>query len=246
MKKILSVIIAAVMMFSLSGCGGSDTDNSSGDSSQTKTETVTKRNPVRSELYSNDDTYLAEVTYEYDSNGNMLSNTTTWVEDWGGDWEKDEYTYNANNNVLTKTSSRKDNDYKYTLVYEYDEGGKLTKTFSPDDPSYYIGYTYDEKGHLVKRANYDADGNESYPVEITCDEQGRVIQEKEVWESLGWTFLNTTTYDEKGNILKWEYSSNGEVMITHGYLYTEEGLLTRQDCSIESWKIEGYLLHFYE
>ena len=246
MKKLLSAILAAVLAVSLVGCGGGRDNNGGGQTDNPQEETKKVVNPVRSELYDDQGTKLADIEYEYDADGNRLSNTTYWVESWGGGWDRDEYTYNSNGDMLTKTASYSWSEGTSTMNYEYDADGKLLKTYLEGDASMYTGYTYDENGHAVKRAMYYSDGSENYPVELTCDREGRIIQEKEVWESNGWVFIYKTTYDENGNILKWEYSANGEVLLTHNYDYNDEGLLVRQDCSIESWKMEGYVLHYYE
>ena len=203
---------------------------------------MTKKNPIRSELYEDSGYKLADITYEYDADGRRLSNTTTWVA--SGDFETDTYTYDENGNVIKKVLT-----YSYSPGYEnvsnyiYDENGLLIKE-NWGAEEYYIGYEYDEKGHLAKSFNMN-DGTRYEYMAYQCDADGNVLVETVDWGD-GDISTNTYTYDAEGKMLNMDYAMNGQVMFSHAYVYDDEGNLVKQGVSIESWKMEGYVVHYYE
>ena len=240
MKKIFALIMAVIMAFSLVACGGTNNDsgNAQPESNQGQ-ETVVVKNPVRSELYDSSGKILADISYEYDADGKLLSNTTSWNYDFGSGSETDTYTYDSKGNVATKTSSYSDSDYASVKHYEYDADNRLVKEYFDED--YGIKYVYGDDGRLAEVFNYNADGALLWQ---TYSYEGNAVIQTELWGS--WTLTYITYYDEQGNPLKWVYESDGTPMLTHIYTYDAEGKLTKQDVSIESWKMEGYVVHYYE
>lgn len=235
MKKLIALMLALVMAVSFTACGGSENGGS-----QQEEEKV-KKNPVRSELYEESGTLLANISYVYDENGMRVSNSTAWVANT--DVETDTYTYDENGNVIKKVSTYSYSpDYEGVKNYYYDEDGKLIKEdWGSDD--YGIKYEYDENGHLKTKLNFNA-GTETVTSTFTFDESTNTQVETEVWDD--WTFTYTTKYNADGEIEKWDYAVNGEVLRSHHYEYDTEGNLTKQGVSIESWKLEGYVVHYYE
>lgn len=234
MKKIIAIALSAVMALSLVACGGED-------SPQTEEKKPVK-NPVRSELYDDSDNKMADISYEYDENGLRLSNTTTWI--FNGDSETDKYTYDENGNVIKKVGTYSFSpEYESVRNYIYDENGLLIKeNWGADE--FYIGYEYDENGHLTQQFSMN-DGTRYQGLVYQCDENGNVLTETQNWDD-GDVSVHTYTYDVAGKLLKVDYSFNGEIMYTHNYEYDAEGNMTKQGVSIESWKLEGYVVHYYE
>ncbi len=235
MKRIFALILSVIMSFSLAACGGDG-----GETQQPEGKPV--KNPVRSELYDDSGYKLADISYVYDENGRRLSNTTTWTA--SGDGETDTYTYDENGNVIKKVGTFSyAPDYENVHNYVYDENGRLIKEdYGAEE--FYTGYEYDENGHLARQF-YMNDGSRNEGYTYQCDADGNVLVETMDWGD-GFISTNTYTYDADGKMLNMDYAMNGEVLFSHAYEYDAEGNLTKQGVSVESWKIEGYVVHYYE
>lgn len=237
MKKILSMVLAAVMALSLTACGGQE------DAGTPPPEEKPVKNPVRSELYDSDGNKMADIAHEYDSSGRRISNTTTWVIN--GESETDTYTYDENGNVVKKVYTNSYSPgYENVTNYIYDTDGRLIKE-NHGAEEFYMGYEYDENGHLAKRFNMNDGTMSEYFTTYQCDAQGNVLVMTDDWDD-GFVATNTYSYDADGKMLKMDYAVNGQVLYTHEYEYDAEGNLTKQGVSIEIWKIEGYVVHYYE
>lgn len=244
MKKIFALMLAMIMSVSVVGCGGEINSDAGGtaqqDDKQDKVTVKEIKNPVRSELYDESGTILADITYEYDAEGRRVSNTTSWNYDFGEGWEKDTYTYNDNGDVLTKTMTYDYSDYAYVISYEYDADGRLIKE-AHGDGSYGTKYVYGDDGKLAECYSYN---NDTETLAATYSyAHNAVVETSESGDNI---YTYATFYDDEGKILKWEYAWNGQPTRTHNYTYDADGNLARQDVSIESWKMEGYVLHYYE
>ena len=236
MKRFISILIPAVLMLSLVACGSSGATEGGSDNVVEKI----KKQPVRSELYDENGTILADISYEYDADGRIISNTTSWNYGFGDGSETDAYTYDDNGNLLTLTKSYSYSDYPSVKKYIYEDGKLVKETFS-DDESYGTKYVYGADGKISESYSFNGDDETLWQTYSYTD---NTMVQTEEWD--GWTFVHTTFYNDNGDIEKWEYKCNGEVMITHNYSYDADGNLTKQDVSIESWKMEGYVLHYYE
>ncbi len=235
MKKFIALCMCAILMLSMTACGG----GTSQPQQNGKPSAQTKKVPAYSELYDEGGNLMANISYEYDADGNRISNTTTWVDSWGGTSETDTYTYNAEGYVTSKTTSYSDSDYAMVRYYEYDEDGNMVK--ESFDENYGTRYVYHTDGRISESYNYNSGGETLWQTYSYTDTS---MTQTEVWDD--WTFVYITHYDEEGNILKWVYKCNDETMITHNYTYDGQGNLTKQDVSIEGWKMEGYVVHYYE
>lgn len=236
MKKIIALFMSAALMLSFTACGGSGTTENSGGNAPAEN----KKQPVRSELYDSNGTILADITYEYDAEGRKISNTTSWNYGFSEGSETDTYTYNENGDVLTETKTYSYSDYPGVKKYTYEDGRLVKETFGDDD-SYGMKYVYGADGRIAESYNFNGD---SETLRQTYSYTDNTMVQTEVWDD--WTFVYTTTYNSNGDIAKWEYKCNDEIMITHNYSYDSDGNLTKQDVSIESWKMEGYVIHYYE
>ena len=236
MKKLIALAVSAILLLSLTACGGGNTSGTT-QNQQTSPAQV-KKVPVRSELYDKEGNILADISYEYDAENRVISNTTSWNHGFSSGSETDTYTYSADGYVTSKTTSYSDSDYASVRYYEYDLDGNLVKEYF--EPDYGTRYVYHTDGRISESYNYNSGGETLWQTYSYTDTS---MTQTEMWDD--WTFVYITHYDEKGNILKWVYKCNDETMITHNYTYDGEGKLTKQDVSIESWKIEGYVLHYY-
>ena len=235
MKKLVSLLICTIMMFSLTACGGGTSQPQQNGGT---TSAQTKKVPAYSELYDMGGNLMANISYEYTADSKLISNTTTWVDSWGGSSETDTYTYSTDGYVTSKTTSYSDSDYASVRYYEYDQDGNLVKEYF--EPDYGTRYVYHTDGRISESYNYNSGGETLWQTYSYTDTS---MTQTEVWDD--WVFEYITHYDSNGNILKWVYNCNGENMINHNYTYDGQGNLTRQDVSIEGWKMEGYVLHYY-
>ncbi len=199
------------MAVSLVACGGGE--STGGDTEgevqqqEIQQEKPAVKNPVRSELYDEEDYFMADITYEYDADGKRLSNTTIWTDDGGGGSETDYYEYDANGNVIKKTSTYSSSpDYEFARHYTYDADGKLiSEDFGTPDNGY--RYTYDSEGRLASKMLFNGD-EES--LVSTYSYEGSSQIETELWED--WVLTYRTDYDADGNVLKYEYAADDEIM----------------------------------
>ena len=82
MKKLIALAVSAMLLISLTACGGGNTAGTT-QNQQTSPAQV-KKVPVRSELYDMGGNLMANISYEYTADSKLISNTTTWVDSWGG------------------------------------------------------------------------------------------------------------------------------------------------------------------
>lgn len=240
MRKIIALIMTSVMALSFAAC---DSGNTTPPTTEQQKEEIRKSvPPVRSELYDEYNSKLADIDYEYDDTGNCLSHTVTWTDYYGGDAEKTVYTYDDRGNIVHKeTSYSYRENYTYNEYFVYDEENRLIEENWGSDFRHI--YEYDSDGHLARKMNKNEDGTTNETIRYECDSQGRTL--KEISEYDGWTFVYRYNYDSDNRLVSIDYSVNGEVLFSHGYEYDSEGRLTKQGVSIESWKMEGYVTHYY-
>ncbi|MBQ8604677.1 MAG: hypothetical protein IJ410_07545 [Oscillospiraceae bacterium] len=238
MKRITAFIMAIVMAITLTACGGGDTPP---DAEQQK-EIKEAKKPVRSELYDEMGTKLADIDYRFNDAGECITMIVSWVDDFGGDDEITSYIYDEEGTLVQKDMSYSYSDYVTSRYYKYNDDGKLIEESMGD--GYDIVYEYDANGNPVRQSNRTPDGTMTELMRYECDSEGRVVKEITVYDD--WTFVNEYTYDSDGKVLNMDYIINGELMSSYGYTYDGEGNLTKQDVSIESWKMEGYVTHYYE
>ena len=117
MKRFISILISAVLMLSLVACGGGSATTEGGSDNAVE---KTKKQPVRSELYYENGTILADISYEYDADGRKISNTTSWNYGFGEGSETDAYTYDENGKMTGyKNVGAKDNSTYLSVTITY-------------------------------------------------------------------------------------------------------------------------------
>lgn len=230
MKRLLALLLAILMLFSLVACGNSDTK--SGSNTEKSVE----------ELVKDDDSTIGKLVrtwcetisiadqargYANRAENNFYKYTYTCEEKTDGEEIKRIYKsennrykftveYDKTQNTLTITDVRtaqKDinNGYKTnTTVVQFNSDNILvgaTKTNeekSTDDYSYdQIIYSFDELGNLVDRKSRNSFNNkENYKFHYEYDDNNNLI--KLIYDD----DYNEYTYDENGNITIYSYTTD--------------------------------------
>ena len=170
--------------------------------------------------YNSETELSTEETYEYDALGNLIRtvSATGLVT---------EYTYDTNQNVLSKKEGEN------VTSYDYDANGRLIKMTLPDGT--FCTSEYDKDGNLIAESDYK--GNKTtytydalgQPVSVTdrsgessyyeYDANGNVIKEKDVsgsevkytYDTMGRMVKNVQA---NGNTIRYEYDQMGNMIQT--------------------------------
>lgn len=147
---------------------------------------------------------LKTVVYEYDENGNKISEKSyVPVEINGADEliSQTAYTYTENGLVASEKTTTANGVVKSEVTYEYNEDGLVAKqTRSANDETRTTVYEYN-KGVLNK---------ETMSVETP---EGSNQKSR--------TYVTTYEYSENGNVVKFSRARDGEVYITDAYSIDE-------------------------
>lgn len=233
------------------------------------TYTYTENNQTLSKTYHTDGKTGDYFLYTYDEKGHEL--TYTYYNAAGEGQYGTVYTYNEDGQFLTKEYwDRTHPRYAFTETYTYDEQGRLltrvetapdgnvtfsgnytyaedgsyryTVDFVEDDQPFTSTYWYDGQDRMLKTEVLNKTKNEVVErIEIRYDEQGNVLYSYALCH--GDERVETSTYDEQGNLLTYQVEDNGKVSSTDTYTYNEAGLpLTyTQQTSYSDWASTVYI-----
>ena len=230
MKKLLCLLLTALLLLSLAGCktASQDPENpgtseESTGSTETGTETAdtteSSQNqqeeiPATKIVYlcteeAFTDSYGGSLTVRtYDEKGNLL--TQDYKSNSGDDAFNEAYTYDESGNVLTYKSYDKYSGLTKETTYTYNDAGQLVSqlftskedAFSHTEKS---DFTYREDGLLIKKvATYPADPGNAVHLIYSYDDNGNLIKEEWINVNDGVQTPHSWkawTYDEKGNKL---------------------------------------------
>lgn len=196
MKKLFSLLLAALLLFSLTACGempaedestassessGENPDSPPADNSADSDQPQQEQQPATSTVYC-----CTEEKHTSGESGYLYTRT-----------------YDEKGNKLTESQARQTGEVIFNYAYTYDAAGNcLTETCTDKDGlGYLCAYTYDEKGNLIKREYGNLAGGDPIVTDYTYDEAGKLIAEHKL-EQGGLTLDYTYTYDEAGRLLK--------------------------------------------
>ena len=210
MKKMLSLVLATLCVFTLSACGEPENE---------------ERTPA------------AVIEETIDSNGNLLIEPV--YMDWNL-WYYNEYTYNDANKVTNKKFCHYNGDVINEWKYIYRTDGTLEKVedyYEISEVMLGSEELYDESGQLYKKQDYDTKGDVVDYRTYENDSEGNCT--KETWFTLSNVSTDFElekyilyTYDDKGNCVKaetfddydskqeytvYEYDANGNVISQQYY-----------------------------
>ncbi len=195
------------------------------------------------------DTYRTIRSMTYDEDGNLLTETTLYYDDWGG-VESEEPTYIWNTTYMYDEHGLYQTWYNQTQWGENtsslsqhtrNENGQLVQT-TLDGTNITIHYTYDETGNLLREV-YKEDGVETRSTEhvyengllmtstsdfstisYTYDVNGNELTQRTVKHQSGTPTYRNSTYDEQGHLTLIEESTiseNGAWFYTERYVWEE-------------------------
>ncbi|MCD7785520.1 MAG: tetratricopeptide repeat protein [Oscillospiraceae bacterium] len=208
---------------------------------------------VEVDYYPEDYKNTFTTTYEYNSNGDMISRTQTSVYNSGSTYASTststyryEYEYDTDGNLLVRIERNADGSYYNKTEYEYDSHGNISKrtyTWGTDSSTttYWVTYDcdYDSDGNVVKTvSNYSADG-------YGASFEG---SDGELHELASYTTENE--YDEESLTSKTtitQRSTDGTVMVTtNEYTYDAYGSVISRSETVDGVTTTYVLEHEYE
>ena len=240
MKKLLTVLFAILMIFTLVGCVSNDEDTEPTIEENINTEEVENKTWVLSheDCYRTDskdqDEYLyysADITFSDDGTKETSKGKEYDSEGIFFDEYKTESIYDENGNLIKYTRTyATQSDSSYVIENEYDEQGRLikqVKTLS-DDTKDIIVYEYTDDTHYTyKRYENEIDDTNltlSYIVEDTLDENGNIVASLRTDETDPDVIYEIDyEYDNLGKVIKCKTSLNDTVFDTISTSYDEYG-----------------------
>ncbi|MCH5183455.1 MAG: RHS repeat protein [Oscillospiraceae bacterium] len=181
------------------------------------------------------------MTYEYDEWGNL-----SVIEYASG--SRSYYTYDDQRRLVR--IDEKDGDDKALTAekWEYDEKDRVIKYTHWSGGTTTTEYTYDDSGKLIKTVETGGSVTNQYDYEYAEDGSYTKSSKDSEGHVLVWYYTagddplaqytddvkqKEYTYDENGNLLKYESFYEGEVFEYESYTYDSTGRLTEKAVSIE-------------
>ena len=234
-KPIICILIAALLLCSLVGCGGTGTRPAAettrprpadgtdfGDGAYTLTIPVTAL--VRSDIYGLTATY---TDFVLDAQGRV-----TEKKDGG---TRLSYTYDGAGRVLTATATYDDGSVS-TNTYTYNEHGMCesdTEAGVSGDRQFTYTYEYDAAGRPVKRITHNAASPEFVTVNEFRYEEGRLVRAREsnyhdgLSASASSVYESTFEYDAAGNVVAMHSRNDRDETATHRFTFGQIGSYSR-------------------
>ena len=213
MKKLLCLLLTALLLLSLAGCktASQDPENpgtseESTGSTETGTETA---DTTESSQNQQEEIPATKIVYL------CTEETISYTTEKGG--SKTTRTYDEKGNLLTEFYKSNDGLAGYGSAFTYDEKGNKLTYKAYDNSGKVVGteeYTYNEANQLVfqKNRNDDTDPTDhSY----TYREDGLLAKKVTTYpETPEYTFWFVYSYDSKGNLVKeeWININNGQAL----------------------------------
>jgi hypothetical protein len=197
MRRLFSLIIVLLMIFSLVGCGDDPTPSGSAPSGSTGSGTESTAASSEDPSSDTSSTNGSSLPTETEATEPVIVYETryfvTKVEHHGEQPSTETWTYDAMGNILT---------HVYTAHF----------TVAGDNPSYSEFFRYDEQGRLIY------EGRPYIHYSYTYNDQGliavKTILNKDDSIAAQWSY----TYNEKGDVIK---EDNGSYGYTYTYVYGE-------------------------
>ena len=184
--------------------------------------------------YNNEGTLYDRSEYTYDDKGRILSmvrHETLYV----GSTVTETYTYAADGSYVKNekrdtAGSGAQDGYEHQI--HYDAKGRVTRWL-------YVNYNGGERSEMLDEFRYDEKGNKTYSYHkagdtvitgsYVYDEEGRLLEMKELDNTGAVKGWEQYTYDEKGNTLTENTSTDGILWTEVTYTYDEEGRLAAKN-----------------
>lgn len=246
MKKILGMLMCAVMLLGLAACGGQSgeqvsllinevTYNADGTVKKSWVCDYNEDGTLSSrQLYDGEEKLSVSTDYVYNEQGQVDYKRESWANGATIDYV---YTYDEQGRAVEIAQYRVVADEREIMdrrSYEHDEQGNVVKeTYSNELGGTREVYemTYNKDGNILTSQTTNGDGTSRYENEY--DEQGYHVMTEyyDIYGNL--TQKEICERDEAGRLLKQTYEYTGGTTEWYVYTYDEQGNLLRKDFYID-------------
>ena len=161
-SKIISLILVAVMIFSLVACNpndnksendkGGEVDNNASDNSNGNNNDTSNDESDTEDDVENDDEVIFDDVTQYDPVVSDVSMEST-----------------ADSFKLSETAYAKDEKFVYTSIVSFEHGVAAGLVFGAEDGSHYWVFNVDRQANLVKLLYFTVEGGKTTAVELLTD-----------------------------------------------------------------------------
>ncbi len=228
---LLLFLLTALGTTSLYGCSNQKEAETTESETAGTMQEEEKKEEEKEEIYS----YKLENQYDFD----------------GSFWDKNEYVYDDNENLIEKRTYSENNSLIRRIAYEYnemedeikattynaegnvvtctetelsyDENGNCTEKIVRKDgvPEEWAEMEYDGNDKIVKKITFEPDGTIFYTAEYEYNENGDLLRESSNYENGEKYYMKEMTYDESGSTKKETYYREGKVDGVYISVYDE-------------------------
>ena len=213
MKKLLSMLLVAIMVFTLAACGQAD-------KTEPTTQEQTEVAGIEVEDVLSENGAYRQYTFSdhiLNDKGQVISRKVS-----GDSRRTDTFEYDDEGRVVKNIRSSSYGDEIWT--YTYDENGLLVEEFQ-GDRTFKNTYELDDQDRIITKTMVNADSDYTLVYSYTYNDDGTV--ETETQKSPNSTYVLTFTYDEKGRVVKSVSVKEGETAgSTTNYVYGVVGTYT--------------------
>ena len=232
-KRILSLVLALMLIFALCACGSKNKAEDTADAEETTVLPPASYEKEDGKLYrevyyNSNGLKYSTIIHEYDGYGRVASEIELGEND--APVSKCTYEYNDDGLKTAKLGYVAEGPEEYTFAYkvdyEYDENGNLVREQRTENDviAAVTVYTYNDKNVLVKEEQYEGEEFMLCAYEYVLDENGNV--EKCIRHDYleGIDSENRYTYDSNGNVIAdVSYDADGNIQNRIEYNYDENG-----------------------
>lgn len=152
---------------------------------------------IRKTGFNGDGEYQGEILYEYDENGNLISQSEGKTGPGITSLARN-YEYDDAGNLIKEIQYDFSGEVNQYWTYEYDQDGKLTveHNYNPEGEEMIEGvecqwkYEYDEEGRVIEEWRESVEGGHKYIwYEYEYDEYGNVCQKTDVFHKTTYEYL---------------------------------------------------------
>ena len=232
-KRILSLVLALMLIFALCACGDKNKAEDTEDAEETIVIPPASYDKEDGKLYrevyyNSNGLKYSSIIYEYDGYGRIASEIELGEND--APVSKCTYEYNDKDLKTAKlgyvAEGPEEFAFAYRVDYEYDANGNLIREQRTENDviAAVTVYTYNDSGVLIKEEQYEGEEFMLCAYEYELDENGRVATCLRHDYLEGVDTENRYSYDSKGNLIA-DVSSNadGSVQNRIEYTYDENG-----------------------
>ena len=232
MKKLLCLMLALLMVFSLAACGGDNGNDGNDDEGGDKNPNKEPTTPTTT------------VPPEDDTVWVLVQETSSGTDDYY------RYIYDENGNLVGGAfyaDGKKVTDIQYATT-PTESGGKIVEEQKKGryDDAYEKGdvYEFDAEGRLICTTHYDAWGELSAIYTFTYNESGQLVEQVETKDG---EMARKLTYVYDGNkLMEGHYWDKNENYGHYIYTYNENGVPVKADVETDYMDEQKYTLEFVE